>query len=188
MVQRGSSEYPRQARDTYPTPREPIMSLLRVVSFNKRVCDPCCGGGQLMRVVAEHAYKVCGFDIEPWGQYPKLNFLFDTFPFTEPDVWSGYPDILTNPPYGVQGRLAMAFIERSLAVTSQWSGKVAMLLPVDFDHGKTRQHVFRDCPAFKHRVILLDRIKWFNNEAGSEWNTWFVWDWTNRAKPTVIYV
>lgn len=146
-----------------------------------------------MKVFEEFGYLSCGFDIMPWNALPKGDFLNGPFLFA-PDrdapgkLWNAPPDIVTNPPYGAQCRLALKFIERALSITSVWRGKVAMLLPDDFDHGKTRAHVLRDCTAFKHKVVLLDRIKWFNDQAGSINNAWFVWDWTNRDKPTLIYV
>ena len=188
MVQRGSSEYPRLERDHYATPRAPVASLLNVVKFNRRLCDPCCGNGCMMKVFEEFGYKSCGFDIMPWNALPKGDFLNDPFRYNANDTWGAPPDIVTNPPYGTQCRLALKFIERALSITSVWSGKVAMLLPVEFDSGKTRVHVLRDCTAYKHKVVLLDRVKWFNDESGSLNHAWFVWDWTNRNKPTLIYV
>jgi hypothetical protein len=48
-----------------------------------------------------------------------------------------------NPPY----ISATLFIEHALRLMSG-GGKVAMLLRTDFDHAKTRRHLFSDCPAF----------------------------------------
>src|SRR5262249_59799036 len=41
--------------------------------------------------------------------------------------------IVTNPPYGLGGRIALRFIERSLELTKTIGGIVAMLLKVDYD-------------------------------------------------------
>jgi hypothetical protein len=35
---------------------------------------------------------------------------------------------------------------------------VTMLLRIDFDSGKTRTNLFRDCQAFDRKIVLLDRI------------------------------
>lgn len=140
----------------------------------------------MLRTFEQFGYTPLGFDIAPWGHYPKLDFLNDPFPYPG-DGWGTPPDIATNPPFGKQGRLSMRFIARALEVTNPWQGKVAMLLPADFDSGKTRQHVFKGCQAFKHRIVLLDRIKWFNERSGEKNFSWFVWDWTNRQPPTVLY-
>ena len=47
--------------------------------------------------------------------------------------------IVTNPPY----ISATRFIEHALRLMSG-GGKVAMLLRTDFDHAKTRRHLFSD--------------------------------------------
>ena len=51
--------------------------------------------------------------------------------------------IVTNPPYAS----AVLFIEHALRLMN-CGGKVAMLLRTDFDHAKTRWHLFGDCSAF----------------------------------------
>jgi tRNA G10 N-methylase Trm11 len=65
--------------------------------------------------------------------------------------------IITNPPYGDDGGLACQFIEHALELVPI----VAMLLRVDFDSGVTRQHLFRNCPAFACKLSVLSRINWF---------------------------
>src|SRR5262245_46053146 len=53
--------------------------------------------------------------------------------------------IICNPPYGRGGRMARAFIEHALRLNVPL---IAMLLRNDFDSGRTRQHLFRNCPTF----------------------------------------
>jgi hypothetical protein len=36
-----------------------------------------------------------------------------------------------------------------------------LLLKVDFDSGKIRIDLFRDQPTFAGKIVILDRIKWF---------------------------
>lgn len=187
MVVRGA-EYPRQSHDWYTTPAPPIRALFKAVQFNRRLCDPCCGNGSMMNVFQECGYQALGFDVSPWGNFMRRDFLTEPFPWPENDGWRGSPDIVTNPPYGTQGILARKFAERALSITSVWKGKVALLLRIDYDSGKTRKHLFRDCPAFKHKVVLLDRIEWFADQSGEQNHAWYVWDWLNRDRPTIIYV
>jgi hypothetical protein len=105
--------------------------------------------------------------------------------------WSGLhhhnvDGVCTNPPYGVQGKLACQFITHALALVPV----VAMLLRVDFDSGKTRVHLFRDCKAFAHKIVLMDRIVWFEHEdaAGpSDNHAWFLWDKQHEGAPTISY-
>jgi hypothetical protein len=68
--------------------------------------------------------------------------------------------IITNPPY----ELAAEFIERALSLTAS-DGLVAMLLRTDFDHAKSRQHLFQH-PAFRKKLVLTKRIKWFEDSEG----------------------
>lgn len=183
MVERGAT-YERAPNDWYVTPREPIASLLDTIQFPiNYLCDPCCGNGAMLEVFQQFGYKSFGFDIAPWGDHPKQDFLTYT-------PWETKFDIVTNPPYGLKGLLAVAFIARALMVTHAWRGRVAMLLPLDFDCAKTRQHWFGDNPAFQYKIVLLDRIKWFNNQAGSTNHAWFVWNWNYDSfdEPTIKYV
>jgi hypothetical protein len=92
--------------------------------------------------------------------------------------------IVTNPPYGVGGRLAVRFVEHALELVPI----VAMLLKIDFDSARTRQHLFRHCPTFACKLVLLDRIEWFPGEYGSSTNhAWFIWDQRHSGPPTITY-
>ena len=91
-----------------------------------------------------------------------------------------FPDaIVTNPPYAH----AQAFIERALAIGDH----VAMLLRTDFDHAKTRQHLF--CGRFAKKVVLTKRIKWFADSKGqpSFNHAWFIWSNGHKGPPTLAY-
>jgi hypothetical protein len=93
---------------------------------------------------------------------------------------------ISNPPYGVQGKLACAFISHALELVPV----VAMLLRVDFDSAKTRVHLFRDCRAFSRKVVLLDRITWFEREGAagpSDNHAWFLFNKRHRGPPTISY-
>jgi hypothetical protein len=65
--------------------------------------------------------------------------------------------VITNPPF----RRAREFIEHALAVTKPHEGFVAILLRVDYDSARTRQHLFAHCRAFARKIVLTRRIVWF---------------------------
>lgn len=98
-------------------------------------------------------------------------------------------DIITNPPYGIQSRLAVRFVEHALALTKRHQGKVAMLLKVGFDSAGGRRHLFADHPAFAAEYRLTKRIRWTNlpqSDAGpTENHSWFVWSWAKPPGPAV---
>ena len=94
----------------------------------------------------------------------------------------------TNPPFGNGGRTAVAFIEAGLR-RLPIGGTLALLLPCDFDSGKTRPHLFSDCPHFVGKIVLRRRIKWFPGDSGPSTNhAWFVWDQTHRGLPVLRYI
>jgi hypothetical protein len=101
---------------------------------------------------------------------------------------TGVTDIITNPPYGPsrRGELARAFIEHALQLPVR---RVSMLLPIDFDSAITRQHLFRFCPAFSGKTVLLNRIRWIPGSTGSPStnHAWFTWDKENADAPTIRY-
>jgi len=107
---------------------------------------------------------------------------------TEPPV-AGVTDIITNPPYGPErrGELAIAFIRHALSLPIP---RIAMLLPVDFDSAISRQDVFRFCPAFAGKIVLLNRIRWIAGSTGSPSmnHSWFCWDKTSIDAPALKYV
>jgi hypothetical protein len=163
MTVRGA-DYPRRKNDDYPTPAEVLDVLFKHVRFRGPILDPACGKlARVVKAAERHGYSAGGDDII-YGH----NFLNST---------DGTHDIVTNPPFGDRrGSLTLAFIEHALKLTAPDMRKVAMLLPVDFDSGKTRVHVFNH-PAFSLKLVLLDRVKWFNGKSGSLNHAWFIWDW-----------
>lgn len=179
MVMRGA-RYARKERDYYATPAETTEAMLQQWVFTRDVIDPCRGDDAIVDVLKRHGYAAGGFDLD------------DGFDFLDPEsppyLLHGCYDIVTNPPYGPGGRLALAFIERALAVTAPWQGKVAMLLPADFDSAKTRAHVFGQAKAFAAKLVLLNRVRWFGGKSGSVNHAWYLWSHRRwRAAPVLEY-
>lgn len=176
------SGYKRRKADDYPTPVEAVNVLFdsHDLPYSVRdAWDPCCGKRRrILEAVRNYGYKARGTDII-FGR----DFLTTQFGQSK-------MDIVTNPPFGVQGRLAVAFIERALELTLRYRRRVFMLLPVDFDSGSTRQAIFGGCPRFAHKVVLLNRVRIFNNQSGTTNHAWFVWDGSPRERwklPTISY-
>jgi len=171
MAIRGA-KYKRLKNDDYPTPPEVLVPLMKIFPLQNRICDPCCGKKKnILKFFKKRGYVVMGSDVVLKSHY---DFVVDPFPLS----WTPC-DIVTNPPYGNRrATLALKFIEKALEVTRLWKGRVAMLLPADFDSGRTRSSVF-DHQAFCGKIVLLDRIKWFNDQPGSTNHQWLCWDWGN---------
>lgn len=150
MSQRDSG-YQRKDRDLYETPEWVTEALLPHLPPDMEIWEPACGSGKMSRALAG-AHRVIATDIhDPEGI--AVDFLAVPEPVAGP-----HDAIITNPPY----KHAVAFIERSLAFVEPTVGIVAMLLGNDFDHAKTRQHLFSKHPAFAKKLVLTKRIKWFD--------------------------
>jgi hypothetical protein len=186
MSQRESG-YARKERDLYETPEWVTEALLPHLDRWRKTAawEPACGSGKMARVLRRQFETVWEWDIEPGGNMNALQA--DFLDFEEaPD---GYDAIITNPPY----ELATEFCERALALTERDGGMVAMLLRTDFDHAKTRSYLFRDCPAFAKKLVLMKRIAWFveangKPKASPSFNhAWYIWDWKHEGPPTIGY-
>lgn len=172
MSQRDSG-YQRKERDCYETPSWVTEALvLHLPRPPMLIWEPAAGGGKMVGALASAGFKVIGSDITSGH-----DFLVQTFakPFRA---------IVTNPPY----ELATEFIERGLARMPA-DGLVAMLLQTDFDHAKTRRHLFADCASFAKKLVLTRRIRWFENSSGSPSfnHAWYLWNARHHGPPTLAY-
>jgi methylase of polypeptide subunit release factors len=171
MSQRESG-YERKERDLYETPEWVTTALAPHLPALGKVWEPACGNGKMVAALQSMGADVWATDIETGVDFLRCG--------GQPD-WDA---IITNPPYA----LAQEFIEHAIRITVP-SGFVAMLLRTDFDHAKTRQHLFSQHPAFAKKVVLTKRIKWFEESKGqpSFNHAWFIWDWQHKGPPTLAY-
>jgi hypothetical protein len=175
MAQRISG-YVRQANDAYETPSwvtDALVSHIRALALH--IWEPATGSGQVTDALCNAGFRVTATDISTGADFLECNALPS----------DAIQAIVTNPPYSY----AQVFIEHALALTRPVGGVVAMLLRCDFDHARTRRHLFADCPAFAKKLILTKRIVWFDRPgaAPSFNHAWFVWDWQCQGKPVIEY-
>lgn len=173
MSQRASG-YERNYRDLYETPEWATKAVVPYLPPKSVIFEPACGSGKMLRALRE-TFDVTGDDLEQGQDFLLLAKLSDKF-----------TAVVTNPPYN----LATEFVEHSLSLT--WPhGVVAMLLRTDFDHAKTRAHLFAKQSAFQRKVVLTKRIVWFESEgrkASPSFNhAWFIWDWRNTSPAVLSY-
>jgi hypothetical protein len=172
MSQR-SSGYQRQPDDVYETP---AWVTRLVVPYLREYCshlwDPANGpASKIGQVLRKEGFRVAATNDD---------FLSKTLPHKSID------GICTNPPYGTSGRLACEFIRHGLELVPV----VAMLLRVDFDSGRTRTNLFRNCRAFDRKIVLLNRIVWFERKGAagpSDNHAWYIWNKRHRGSPTISY-
>jgi hypothetical protein len=176
------SEYVRKERDDYPTPpwvTETVIPHLKALNITS-IWEPAAGEGGMAAALTRTGFSVTATDLSG-----GINFLDD-----KSGSVSRCDAIVTNPPYGLQGKLAERFIERALNLTRPSQGAVAMLLKVDFDSGLTRRRFFADCPAWMIKLVLLKRIEWFkslNGNTPSDNHAWYIWSWRHDGPPCLAY-
>lgn len=174
MSQRDSG-YERKERDLYETPAWVTDCVVPFIDVNRFVWEPAAGSGKMVRRLISAGMQVHGSDIDI-----GKDFLAST---KMPD--SSCTAIVTNPPYA----LAREFIEHALKLTKPVKGTVAMLLRTDYDHAKSRQHLFGECKQFWMKVVLTKRIQWFEDSKGqpSFNHAWFIWQWSGQEEPRLAY-
>ena len=167
MSQRDSG-YARKTLDAYQTPAWVTEALLPHLPACRVIWEPAAGSGKMVRALEAAGYRVHATDIEGGN-----DFLAGPI-----ERFAGA--IVTNPLYA----RAVDFIERALAAADV----VAMLLRTDFDHAKSRQHLFQHSACAK-KLVLTTRIKWFEDSKGqpSFNHAWFVWDRNHAGLPVLAY-
>jgi hypothetical protein len=173
-----NSGYERRA--LYATPAWVTEALLGfVVARPGTIWEPAAGDGDMVKVL-QREFVVLGTDIARGD----VDFLqISALPS------AAIRGIVTNPPF----ELADEFCTHALELTRPVNGFVAMLLRCDFDHAKSRAHLFRNCPAFSKKIVLTKRIVWFVEDDGkpkaspSYNHAWNLWDHAHRGPPTIAY-
>lgn len=169
------SHYARKADEEYNTPAWVGWALGEWLQKHAlHIWEPAPGRGQLSRSLVAYGFSV----VETADDFLSHR----TLPRDRIDA------IVTNPPYGKRGELAEAFIRHWLRDLE--APIAAFLLRVDYDSAKTRVDIFRDCPYFAGKIVLLDRIDWFERpgKAGSSTNhAWYLWSRSQRGRPIIHY-
>lgn len=179
-----ASGYARQKNDLYETEEWATEALLRHFPVaGMRVWEPAAGNHKMADVLKKSgADFVLTSDITTYSRthFEEFDFIHDG-----ENCLYGADAIVTNPPYGPGNRLAVRFAELAL---ERCDGLVALLLTASFDSGKTRTHLFRDCPRFRKKIVLLDRISWTGNgKTGTVDHAWFVWGARGAEAPTIAW-
>lgn len=174
MSQRASG-YARQPDEEYPTPKwvaEIMFWSLRKKAL--KLWEPAAANPALALALSSFGFDVVSTTDDFFG-YSK----------TPADVIDA---IVTNPPYGSdrRGQLATDFIRHALKF--DMVRLVMMLLPIDFDSAKSRTDLFRNNRRFAEKVVLLDRIKWFDGPSSPSVNhAIFIWDRKHHGRPCISY-
>jgi predicted RNA methylase len=113
--------------DKFYTKHSLAKNLINKIKLDdyKLVIDPCCGDGAFYLNI-EHQNKI-GIDILPHiDNVIKEDFL--KWDYTKLNFVSSEILVISNPPFGKQGSLAMKFIKRC----SEFADVIAFILPLSF--------------------------------------------------------
>lgn len=153
---------------------------MRVERFDGAIWEPACGEGHMARVLESAGYSVTSTDLVPRGfGQGGVDFLLEHRPLA--------PNIVTNPPF----KLAEEFVRHALRLTT---GKVAMLLRLQFLEGKARGRLFAETPlarvlVFSGRLTFAARAIGGRNGDGKGGGmvafAWFIWEHGHEGPPSL---
>jgi hypothetical protein len=172
--------------DFYPTPPEATEALLAHETFTGSIWEPACGDGAISRVLEAHGHTVKSTDLN-YRNYGvgDRDFLKE---FPAHDIAVNPTNIITNPPF----KLAEEFIWKSLEMTADNRGKVAMLCKLQFLEGGKRKKMFEATPlkrvyVFSKRLTMTRNGEKMKN-SGMIAFAWFVWDHAHEGDATVKWL
>ena len=127
--------------DKFYTKKELSTSLISKINLNQYevVVDPCCGDGSFYSKINHK--KVIGIDILPHID-GVITHDFLTWNYKTINEISSNVLVISNPPFGKQGSLAMNFIKRS----SEFADTIAFILPLSFAKPSVKNKI----PEFYH--------------------------------------
>ena len=168
----------RNKNDFYETPYSMTKHLLEQVQFDKSlsVLEPAAGNGAITKILSQYwsVYNITQYDIEK-------DFLTETNQFDY---------IITNPPFSI----ASEFILKAKQVATN---KIAMLLPLNYLHGKNRF-----ASIWQDKEFPLASVNVFVSYAmlglplrddgkitsGMITYAWFVWDKSYSGDPVIKWL
>lgn len=175
ILAKGSLEY-------FPTPPWATRALVKEILVrhymssmkDKRVREPACGGGHMVRPLQELFGAVDYSDVADWGMKPEIRDFCEESRDRLIEDGHAIPHwIITNPPY----EIATTFLDRALDIAIEG---VAMFLRLGWLAGQERYHKIFSyrpptyiCP-FSERVALIEGV-WDPEASTATDYVWFVW-------------
>lgn len=148
LRKRESSLWAREANDWYQEPRWVSKRLFEEESFRGRICDPACGGGNIVLSAMEAGLDCIGMDVvqrtEAFGSIKQDWLTYDG---------PAFDNIVSNPPFGLcddRKTGTYPFVEKCLQKAER---KVALLLPANWVQGDRRSRWLEDLPL--RRVYFI---------------------------------
>ena len=165
--------------DKFYTKTELVQKLISYIDFSNfdLVVDPCCGDGAFYSQI-NHTNKI-GIDI-----LPHLDgVLTHDYLTWDHSVVSSRRDkviVISNPPFGRQGSLALSFIKKS----SQFSDTIAFILPLSFAKPSVKNKM-PDTYHLEYEEILPDNSYLLDGESYSVKCVFQIWKKSDKKRDKI---
>jgi hypothetical protein len=169
-----------RGHDCYESPPEAVHALMEHESLPRRIWEPACGPGAIVKVLRAAGHIVKASDLKDYGcpdSEVRIDFLM------EHAIPAETTTIITNPPY----MIANAFTWHALQLVP----RIYMLLPLAFLEGGQRDwrrdRLLDDgylarVLLFRERLPMMHRHGWEGPHAtSSRAYAWFCWDRAYRG-------
>ena len=163
------SSFERRPMDFYATPEAAVLPLLPYLPRQTRFCEPCAGGGDLIRHLEKHGHEcITAFDLGGLQSYPVI----DATQMTRSNL-AGADYIITNPPWS--RNILHGMIDRFASIAPTW-------LLFDADWAFTKQAIpYMD---YCQMIVAVGRVKWIegSKNTGKDNCAWY-----NFSHPKHLY-
>lgn len=165
--------------DKFYTKRELVQHLLEKINFSdyELVVDPCCGDGAFYLQI-DHSNKI-GIDILPHLEgvitHDYLNWNYSNITTKREKII-----VVSNPPFGKQGSLAMNFIKRS----SEFADTIAFILPLSFAKTSFKNKI-PDYYHLQYEEVLPDNSYLLHGESYSVKCVFQIWKRTTKKRDKI---
>jgi hypothetical protein len=163
------SNFERNPRDFYPTPKEAVIPLLPHLPEKGLFAEPCAGDGRLIRHIEEFT-GLSGYwmtDIEP-----HADFIGAGDALTDQIV--GCDICITNPPW--DRKILHPLIDNLSNQLPTW-----LLFDADWMHTKQSTPYINKCS----KIVSVGRISWFGNMTGKDNCAWYLFE--DKETETTFY-
>ena len=170
-----------RGHDLYETPGVAVQALMEAEWLPRRIWEPACGPGSIVRELRAGGHDVIASDLADYrceGQTAGADFV------QAKSAPAGIDCIVTNPPFKDAG----AFVAHALTLCP----RVVMLLRLAFLESERRRPILENgtlarVHVFRNRLPMMHRDGWEGPKSTSTTAfAWFVWDASHRG-PTAMH-
>lgn len=170
----GEYGHERRAHDAYWTDEPTIKALCENYQFPKRVWEPACGRGDIVKHLVARGHSVYSSDLNQHG-FEGQELIADFLEMAT--VPNGAKAIITNPPFTHLDE----FIDHANGLMRPRKGSVAILMQLQAAATKRRKSIINGA-GFSRLVVLTRRPRWTREGEENTANprkpfAWAIWDW-----------